>query len=119
MSNLIAATVVSVTASNFVHHRIRIGSHMFRSATVARQLGVTVVRNLSGKTTSLKEVLKAQIPAKQAALKQLKEKYGNLSLGEVTVEQCIGGGRDVKCMYYETSLLDAHEVCGLVSVLRI
>jgi citrate synthase len=27
----------------------------------------------------------------------------------VTVDQCIGGGRDVKCMYYETSLLDANE----------
>jgi citrate synthase len=32
-----------------------------------------------------------------------------MSLGEVTVDQCIGGGRDVKCMYYETSLLDAQE----------
>ena len=30
-------------------------------------------------------------------------------MGEVTVDQCIGGGRDVKCMYYETSLLDANE----------
>lgn len=58
----------------------------------------------------IKEILKGQIPAKQAALKKLKEKYGNKSLGEVTVDQCIGGGRDVKCMYYETSLLDANEV---------
>jgi citrate synthase len=58
---------------------------------------------------SLKEILKAQIPAKAAALKEIKEKYGNMSLGEVTVDQCIGGGRDVKCMYYETSLLDANE----------
>lgn len=32
-----------------------------------------------------------------------------MSLGEVTVEQCIMGGRDVKSMYYETSLLDSHE----------
>jgi citrate synthase len=58
---------------------------------------------------SLKEILKAQIPAKQAALKDLKAKYGDKSLGEVTVDQCIGGGRDVMCMYYETSLLDAQE----------
>jgi len=42
-------------------------------------------------------------------LKKLKTEYGSLSLGEVTVDQCIGGGRDVKCMYYETSLLDAQE----------
>lgn len=42
-------------------------------------------------------------------MKQLKKEYGHRSLGEVTVDQCIGGGRDVKCMYYETSLLDANE----------
>lgn len=65
------------------------------------------VRNMSAK--SLKEVLKDQIPAKQEALKKLKKEYGHRSLGEVTVDQCIGGGRDVKCMYYETSLLDANE----------
>ena len=57
----------------------------------------------------MKEILKDQIPVKQEALKKLKNEYGHRSLGEVTVEQCIGGGRDVKCMYYETSLLDANE----------
>ena len=57
----------------------------------------------------MKDILKDQIPAKQAALKKLKTDFGHLSLGEVTVDQCIGGGRDVKCMYYETSLLDAQE----------
>lgn len=59
---------------------------------------------------SLKEVLAAQIPKKQEEMKKLKKDYGHLSLGEVTVDQAIGGGRDVKCMYYETSLLDAQEV---------
>lgn len=42
-------------------------------------------------------------------MKALKKDYGHRSLGEVTVDQCIGGSRDVKCMYYETSLLDAQE----------
>jgi hypothetical protein len=38
----------------------------------------------------LHDILEAQIPIKQAALKKLKEKYGNMSLGEVTVDQvCI------------------------------
>mmetsp|Transcript_5151 Transcript_5151/g.7887 ORF Transcript_5151/g.7887 Transcript_5151/m.7887 type:complete len:463 (-) Transcript_5151:228-1616(-) len=64
-------------------------------------------RSFSAK--SLKETLRDQIPAKQEALKKLKAEYGSKSLGEVTVDQCIGGGRDVKCMYYETSLLDAQE----------
>jgi citrate synthase len=57
----------------------------------------------------LKDVLRDQIPAKQEAMKALKKDYGHRSLGEVTVDQCIGGSRDVKCMYYETSLLDAQE----------
>ena len=37
----------------------------------------------------LKEILAAQLPAKQAALKDLKTKYGNVSLGEVTVDQVV------------------------------
>ena len=58
---------------------------------------------------SLKDVLRDQIPLKQEAMKLLKKEYGHRSLGEVTVDQCIGGSRDVKCMYYETSLLDSQE----------
>ena len=75
---------------------------------IASKISVSQQRPLSVK--SLKEVLAAQIPGKQEALKKLKKEYGDKSLGEVTVDQCIGGGRDVKCMYYETSLLDAQEV---------
>ena len=58
---------------------------------------------------TLKEVLTAQVPKKQAAMKELKAKYGDKSLGEVTVDQCIGGARGVKCMLWETSLLDTQE----------
>lgn len=68
-----------------------------------------VKRTFSSNNLSLKEVLRSQIPNKQKELKELKAKYGDKSLGEVTVDQCIGGSRDVKCMYYETSLLDAQE----------
>jgi len=80
---------------------------MLRSTVTFRKIAQNFNRNLSSK--SLKEILKDQIPAKQEALKKLKKEYGHRSLGEVTVDQCIGGGRDVKCMYYETSLLDANE----------
>ena len=73
----------------------------------SRMVRGSVRRLFSSK--SLRDTLEAQIPLKQAALKKLKAEYGHMSLGNVTVEQCIGGGRDVKCMYYETSLLDAHE----------
>mmetsp|Transcript_20697 Transcript_20697/g.31646 ORF Transcript_20697/g.31646 Transcript_20697/m.31646 type:complete len:460 (+) Transcript_20697:583-1962(+) len=72
----------------------------------SRQIGnKTVVRSL----TSLKEVLTAQVPEKQADLKALKQEFGSKVLGEVTVDQCIGGARGVKCMLWETSLLDASE----------
>eukprot|EP00596_Hydrurales_sp_CCMP1899_P004105 CAMPEP_0119042262 /NCGR_PEP_ID=MMETSP1177-20130426/14497_1 /TAXON_ID=2985 /ORGANISM="Ochromonas sp, Strain CCMP1899" /LENGTH=463 /DNA_ID=CAMNT_0007008927 /DNA_START=89 /DNA_END=1480 /DNA_ORIENTATION=- len=65
------------------------------------------LRQMSSK--SIQEVLRDQIPLKQEAMKAMKKEYGHRSLGEVTVDQCIGGSRDVKCMYYETSLLDAQE----------
>ena len=69
----------------------------------------TVQTRTFASSCELKDVLTAQIPVKQAALKDLKTKYGGNSLGEVTVDQCIGGGRGVKMMLWETSLLDAEE----------
>lgn len=80
---------------------------MIRGISALRVATQVAQRKMS--TKSLKEILKDQIPLKQEALKKLKAEYGHRSLGDVTVEQCIGGGRDVKCMYYETSLLDANE----------
>ena len=70
---------------------------------------MTASRHLSSSGKTLKEILKAQIPAKQLEIKELKAKHGSKVLGEVTVEQCIGGGRDVKSLFYETSLLDSEE----------
>jgi len=62
-------------------------------------------RNASG----LKERLGELIPGKQAFLKNLAKEHGHKSLGEVTVNQALGGARGVKCMVWETSLLDADE----------
>jgi citrate synthase len=59
--------------------------------------------------SSLKAVLASQMDAKRAELVDMKKKYGHVSLGEVTVDQAIGGARGVKCMLWETSLLDADE----------
>jgi citrate synthase len=58
---------------------------------------------------NLKETIERLVPIKQAEMKDLKAKYGSMSLGEVTVDQCIGGARGIKSMLYETSLLDADE----------
>ena len=59
--------------------------------------------------STLKEVLGAQVPEKQADLKSLKQEFGAKKIDEVTVDQCLGGARSVKCMLWETSLLDANE----------
>ncbi|KAG8470424.1 hypothetical protein KFE25_008845 [Diacronema lutheri] len=60
-------------------------------------------------TKSLKETLAAQIPAKQAMWKKMKQDHGSKIIDTVTLDQCIGGARSVKCMVWETSLLDANE----------
>eukprot|EP00617_Octactis_speculum_P021578 CAMPEP_0185754146 /NCGR_PEP_ID=MMETSP1174-20130828/12791_1 /TAXON_ID=35687 /ORGANISM="Dictyocha speculum, Strain CCMP1381" /LENGTH=464 /DNA_ID=CAMNT_0028432233 /DNA_START=20 /DNA_END=1414 /DNA_ORIENTATION=+ len=73
------------------------------------QVSGLVSRSLSSSSDSLKAVLDAQVPRKQAELKELKQKYGNEIIGNVTVDQCIGGARSVKCMLWETSLLDPEE----------
>ena len=49
------------------------------------------------------------IPQKQEEVKKVKAEHGNKSLGEVTVDAAYGGARGVKCMVWETSLLDAEE----------
>jgi len=58
---------------------------------------------------TLQETLAAQISQKQKDLNTLKKEHGNKVIGEVTIDQCIGGARDVQCMLWETSNLDANE----------
>jgi citrate synthase len=49
------------------------------------------------------------VPDKQKKLAQLKKEHGSQVIGEVTIDQLIGGARSVKCMLWETSNLDANE----------
>ena len=59
--------------------------------------------------TTLTETLMAQVPEKQKALLALKKEHGSKVIGEVTIDQVIGGARGVKCMLWETSNLDPVE----------
>jgi len=59
--------------------------------------------------TTLQETLAAQVPEKQKSLLALKKEHGDHVIGEVTIDQCIGGARSVKCMLWETSNLDPEE----------
>jgi len=63
----------------------------------------------TSKAATLQEALKIVTPLEQAKFKSLKEKHGDKTLGEVTVEQALGGARDVHCLVWEPSLLDAQE----------
>jgi citrate synthase len=53
--------------------------------------------------------LNAQVPEKRKQLAALKKEHGSHVIGEVTIDQCIGGARGVKCMLWETSNLDSEE----------
>lgn len=63
------------------------------------------VRNVA----TLKEALKEVIPAKVELFKKVKSEYSQKSLGEVKVENLIGGMRGLKAMLWEGSVLDANE----------
>ncbi|CAN6622448.1 2-methylcitrate synthase, mitochondrial [Trichomonascus vanleenenianus] len=77
---------------------------MFRTTrNQAKLLGVRY------SSTNLKNTLREVIPEKKELLKQVKAKYGDRSLGEVQVNNLLGGMRGLKCMLWESSVLDANE----------
>ncbi|KAF8894529.1 citrate synthase-like protein [Infundibulicybe gibba] len=58
---------------------------------------------------SLRETLKEVIPPKQEQLKRLKSEHGQAVVGDVKVENIIGGMRGLKAMLWEASVLDPNE----------
>jgi len=58
---------------------------------------------------TLKERFAELYPLKAAEIKEIKAKHGDMVLGNCTIEQAYGGMRSVKCMVYETSVLDSEE----------
>ncbi|KAF9453205.1 citrate synthase [Macrolepiota fuliginosa MF-IS2] len=60
-------------------------------------------------TKSLRETLKEVIPAKQEQLKKLKVEHSQTVVGDVKVENIIGGMRGLKAMLWEASVLDPVE----------
>jgi len=76
---------------------------------VKKSLQTNQINLASRSVMTLTETLMAQVPEKQKSLAALKKEHGSKVIGEVTVDQCIGGARGVKCMLWETSNLDAEE----------
>ncbi|KAH9063364.1 citrate synthase-like protein [Lactarius vividus] len=60
-------------------------------------------------TKTLKETLQEVIPAKQEQLKSLKAEHSQKVIGDVKVENIIGGMRGLKAMLWEASVLDPNE----------
>lgn len=81
-----------------------------QAAAPARQYAVAAssqsVRFASTKT--LKDAVAEVVPAKQEQLKKLKADYNDKSLGEIKLENLIGGMRGLKVMLWEGSVLDAN-----------
>ncbi|KAL4068050.1 citrate synthase-like protein [Scleroderma citrinum] len=73
--------------------------------TIARNAGC---RRLAS-TKTLKETLQEVIPPKQEQLKRLKAEHGQTVVGDVKVENIIGGMRGLKAMLWEASVLDPNE----------
>lgn len=59
--------------------------------------------------TSISEALESIVGEKQKKLSLLKKDHGSKVIGEVTIDQVIGGARGVKCMLWEGSNLDPEE----------
>jgi len=57
----------------------------------------------------LKEVLKKKIEEQRPRTTRLVKEFGSTEVGKVTIEQVIGGARDVKCLVTDISYLDPQE----------
>ena len=68
--------------------------------------------NIVGKRFSsglLQERMRAIVPGKVQEFKEIKKTYGAKKIGEITVDQVLGGMRGMPGLFYETSKLDAQK----------
>ncbi|XP_057380952.1 probable citrate synthase 2, mitochondrial [Daphnia carinata] len=68
----------------------------------------TIVRAYSDHT-DLKDVLANKVPYEQERVKKFRKEYGNVKIGETTVDMAYGGMRSMKALVTETSVLDPEE----------
>ncbi len=58
---------------------------------------------------SLKDTLKQKIEAHRPRTTKLTKEFGTVVIDHVTIDQCIGGARDVRCLVTDISYLDPQE----------
>lgn len=57
----------------------------------------------------LKDTLKQKIEEFKPRTKRLLKEYGKVKIDDVTIDQCIGGGRDIPSLVTDISYLDPHD----------
>lgn len=88
---------------------LRTCSRLLSKASFRPVSASLVAKRNASTQKDLKETLKDVIPAKREQLAKLKKDYGDKVIGEVKVENLIGGMRGLKGMLWEGSVLDANE----------
>lgn len=78
-----------------------------RAVAPARQYAAAAQGVRFASTKSLKDAVGEVVPRKQEQLKQLKANYNDRSLGDIKLENLIGGMRGLKVMLWEGSVLDS------------
>ncbi|KAH9079484.1 citrate synthase [Lactarius deliciosus] len=81
---------------------------LFRRSTLRLASSLRSTQRFAS-TKTLKETLQEVIPVKQEQLKSLKAKHSQTVIGDVKVENIIGGMRGLKSMLWEASVLDPNE----------
>lgn len=79
-----------------------------RAVAPARQYAMAAQGARFASTKSLKDAVAEVVPAKQEQLKKLKANYNDKSLGDIKLENLLGGMRGLKVMLWEGSVLDAN-----------
>jgi len=59
--------------------------------------------------TTLKQTLKQKIEAHRPRTARLVKEFGKVVIDQVTIDQCVGGARDVRCLVTDISYLDPQE----------
>ena len=54
----------------------------------------------------LKELLAGKLPEQRKRTTRLLKEHGKVKVGEVTIDQAIGGARGVRCLVTDISYLD-------------
>ena len=80
-----------------------------RLATRASRHARFYAGSLGQNSSGLKEKLIEMMPQKVEELKAMKKEHGSKIVDKVTLDQLLGGARSIKCILWETSLLDSLE----------